>query len=51
MGKKAWEAPRLRTEKVQETLSRPACRVKINIKVGTTPGGGGHGVSAQALFS
>jgi len=49
--KKAWEVPALRSEKVQETLARPACKIKINIQIGTRPGGQGHGLSAQALFS
>jgi hypothetical protein len=49
--KKAWEVPALRSEMVQETLARPACKIKISINIGNRPGGGGHGISAQALFS
>lgn len=48
--KKAWEMPMLRTEKVQETLARPACKIKISINIAgrRNPSNGLH---AQALFS
>ena len=49
--KLAWEAPRLRSEQVQETLAAPACRIKIDATIRDEKTGKGARVRVDTAFS